>query len=70
VTNINLINEHIQKRLLTERKNEVTAIEAAVWLDTAGVLSDSQVRRGLPLRRLLREKLIAGQMGLSSFLCN
>lgn len=34
--------------------DEVEAVEAAAWLDEAGLLADSASRRGLPLRRLLR----------------
>jgi hypothetical protein len=39
----------------------VTAVEAAGWLDEAGLLSDSPHRPGLPLRNLLREQRIRGQ---------
>lgn len=37
------------------------AVEAAAWLDEAGLLADSSIRPGLPLRRLLREHRILGQ---------
>jgi len=40
--------------------DEVAAVEAARWLDSAGVLSDSDSRPGLPLRNLLRAGAIAG----------
>lgn len=40
---------------------EVPAVEAAHWLDQAGLLRDSEIRHGLPLRNLLRAGLIVGQ---------
>jgi hypothetical protein len=39
---------------------EVRAIDAARWLDAAGMLADSDHRPGLPLRELLRAGLIEG----------
>lgn len=44
----------LQRRLHQSGLDEVTAVEAAVWLDDAGVLKDSRTRPGLPLRELLR----------------
>lgn len=44
----------LQRRLAQSGLDEVTAVEAAVWLDDAGVLKDSPTRPGLPLRELLR----------------
>jgi hypothetical protein len=40
--------------------DEVAAVEAARWLDSAGVLRDSDLRPGLPLRNLLRAGAVAG----------
>jgi len=39
-------------------------VEAAQWLEQAGLLKDSKVRPGRPLRDLLRMKLINGQYQL------
>jgi hypothetical protein len=44
----------LQRRLDQSGLDEVMAVEAAVWLDDAGVLKDSRTRPGLPLRELLR----------------
>jgi hypothetical protein len=44
----------LQRRLEQSGLDEVAAVEAAVWLDDAGVLKDSPTRPGLPLRELLR----------------
>lgn len=44
----------LQRRLDQSGLDEVTAVEAAVWLDDADVLKDSRTRPGLPLRELLR----------------
>lgn len=48
------ISEFLQACLRRERLDEVTAVEAARWLDMAGVLTDSESRRGQPLRDMLR----------------
>lgn len=48
------INAHIQHQLRLTGLDEVTAVEAACWLDEVGLLKDSPHRPGLPLRRLLR----------------
>ena len=58
---IERINAHLQSRLRKESRKEVPAVEAAIWLDAAGVLPDSRARPGLPLRRLLRDGFITGQ---------
>ena len=53
------INIHLQERLEQDRREEVRAVEAARWLDKAGLLRN--YNNGLPLRRLLRAGRIAGQ---------
>ena len=53
------INLHLQERLEREWRGEVSAVEAAGWLDEAGLLRDR--KNGLPLRNLLRAGRIAGQ---------
>jgi len=58
---INKINFLIQRQLQINGWQETTAIEAAKWLDSAGLLKDSEVRPGYPLRNLLRKGLIIGQ---------
>ena len=58
---IERINAHLQSRLRKESRDEVAAVEAATWLDKAGLLPDSRARPGLPLRRLLRDGVITGQ---------
>ncbi len=55
------INLHLQKRLESDWRDEVRAVEAARWLDKARLLPDDQNRQGRPLRRLLRAGRIAGQ---------
>ncbi len=52
------IDAFLQTALARRRLGEVTAVEAASWLDEAGLLSDSRQRPGLPLRNLLRAGLI------------
>jgi hypothetical protein len=47
--------------LQRRERSEVPAVEAARWLDRAGLLRDSPIRPGLPLRNLLRVGLITGQ---------
>lgn len=58
------INECLQNQLKLLGRSEVTAVEAAQWLEQAGLLRDSKVRPGKPLRDLLRMKLINGQYQL------
>lgn len=53
--NIEEINTYIQNRMLSESITSVTASEAAQWLDSAGLLKDSSLRKGKPLRDLLRK---------------
>lgn len=55
------ISRFLQRELRSHNESEVTAVEAARWLDRAGLLRDSSSTPGLPLRRLLRQKLIVGQ---------
>jgi hypothetical protein len=57
--NIEEINVYIQDRLLSEERTFITAVEAARWLEEAGLLIDSPTRKGKPLRDLLRAGLIA-----------
>lgn len=54
------IGTFLQRELRRRRQLEVTAVEAAAWLDRARVLDDSASRPGLPLRRLLRAHRIPG----------
>lgn len=54
------INLHLQERLERDWREEVDAVEAARWLDKAGLLTDR--KEGLPLRDLLRAGRIAGQV--------
>lgn len=48
------IESYLQDELLRRALPEVSAVEAARWLDEGGLLRDSQSRPGLPLRNLLR----------------
>jgi TDG/mug DNA glycosylase family protein len=48
------IDRFLQVELARRRLGEVTAVEAAAWLDEDGLLRDSPSRPGLPLRNLLR----------------
>lgn len=54
------INNYLQVQLQRMGLNEVSAVEAAQWLDTAQLLNDSASRPGAPLRRLLRAGAIRG----------
>lgn len=56
------INSFLQRRLGIERLDEVTANEAAKWLDRAGLLADSSDRPGRNLRNLLRDGSIRGSI--------
>lgn len=58
------INDFLQTQLKLSDRAEVPAVEAAQWLEQAGLLKDSKVRPGRPLRDLLRMKLINGQYQL------
>ncbi len=57
---IDEINNYIQDKIVAEGLDKVSAVEAADWLDRAGLLENSESRPGLPLRRLLRDGLIVG----------
>jgi double-stranded uracil-DNA glycosylase len=48
------IDRFLQAELVRRGRGDVTAVEAASWLDEAGLLADSASRPGLPLRNLLR----------------
>jgi hypothetical protein len=54
------INDFLQGQLRERGLEDVRAVEAARWLETAGLLGDSESRPGLPLRNLLRSGVIAG----------
>jgi excisionase family DNA binding protein len=54
------INGYLQGCLHDRDWYEVRAVEAACWLDDAGLLTDSESRPGLPLRNLLRAGQIVG----------
>ena len=54
-----IINLCLQERLERDWREEVRAVEAARWLDKAGLLRN--YNNGLSLRRLLRAGRIAGQ---------
>jgi len=58
---VDMVNRYIQGELRRREMYEVPAVEAARWLDEAGLLRDSQHRSGLPLRKLLRARQILGQ---------
>lgn len=53
------VSAFLQERLGRLGLNEVSAVDAAVWLDEAGLLADAPSRPGLPLRNLLRTGAIA-----------
>lgn len=54
------ISAFLQHELARCGLAEVSAVEAAGWLDEARLLADSKHRRGLPLRNRLRGGVIAG----------
>ena len=58
---LDAINRCLQERLKQELRDEVRAVEAARWLDDAGLLADREDRPGQPLRVLLRDRNIHGQ---------
>jgi hypothetical protein len=58
------ISRFIQAELSRRGLTEVTAVEAAEWLDRAGLLGDSTQRKGKNLRRLLRDHRIPGAVRL------
>lgn len=51
---ITRISSFLQAELHRRGLDSVTAVEAARWLDEAGILADSRHRHGLPLRDILR----------------
>ena len=55
------ISLYLQLELRRRFLESVTAVDAASWLDRAGILKDSANRHGLPLRNLLRAGAILGQ---------
>src|SRR3954462_3398280 len=61
-TSVDRINAFLQEELRRRRVTELTAGEAARWLDEAAVLTDSDARPGLPLRKLLRAGRIEGSV--------
>lgn len=61
MSSIDAINQFLQARLKSSKLKYVGAIEAAEWLDTAGILRDSSTRPGKPLRDLLRKGKLIGQ---------
>ena len=56
-----LINRFLQRELHVRGLKEVTAVEAAHWLDQAGMLRNSPTRSGILLRDLRRARKIRGQ---------
>jgi hypothetical protein len=58
VADSDAIGSFLQERLDQLGIAEVPAVEAAKWLDGAGLLNDSLSRPGLPLRNLLRDGTI------------
>ncbi len=54
------VNECIQQKLKAEGLEFVTAVEANKWTAEAGVLKDSNLRPGKPLRKKCRDGLIHG----------
>jgi len=54
------INVFLQAELRRLRVDDASAVKAAGWLETAGLLNDSESRPGLPLRKLLRAGHIQG----------
>jgi hypothetical protein len=54
------ISAFLQNELKQRQRAEVEAVEAARWLDAAGLLKDRPERPGAPLRELLREGRIVG----------
>lgn len=59
--NVDRINAFLQAELRRRDLDSVRAVEAARWLDSAGILRDSRDRPGLPLRYILRKGEITGQ---------
>ena len=64
MADIERISAFLQERLKAEGLPEVSAVDAALWLDEAGILGDSQSKPGLPLRNILRRVQRTGQLEL------
>ena len=60
------ISDFIQTELARRGMEQVTAVQAATWLDRAGIRPDSRTKPGRNLRRLLRSKQIEGQEQMSN----
>ena len=60
------MSAHLQRRLESEGMPVASAVQAAKWLDEAGLLPDNPSRPGLPLRKRLRNLKRAGQLDLIS----
>ncbi|MEA2442088.1 MAG: hypothetical protein QOH76_3512 [Thermoleophilaceae bacterium] len=54
------IKIYLQDELHRQQLAEVSAVEAAQWLDAEGILKDSPSRPGLPLRNYLRSGQVLG----------
>lgn len=54
------VNSALQDELRRRGLGEIGSVEAARYLEAAGILADSASRPGLPLRRMLRAGQIAG----------
>jgi hypothetical protein len=57
---VDRVNFFLQEELRRRGVKEVAAVEAARWLEAAGVLGNSDSRPGLPLRNMLRAGQITG----------
>jgi hypothetical protein len=57
---VNQVSAFVQAELARRRLDEVSAVQAAQWLDRERILADSSSRPGLPLRNLLRAGEVAG----------
>jgi hypothetical protein len=56
------VSEFLQLVLRARKLERINAVQAASWLDAVGILKDVPQRRGLSLRKLLREGRIQGQL--------
>lgn len=54
------ISSFLQSELASRGLDDVSAVEAAQWLDWEGLLEDAPDRPGKPLRAMLRDGLIDG----------
>ena len=62
--NLVAISSYLQKRLDAEGIPAASAVDAAQWLDEAGLLPDRPSKPGLPLRRIFRDLQRTGQLHL------